>query len=351
MSFKVVQDPSDGSLTVVNLITGTTIATITAADVITLNATSVTMTREAIAATGTNAATAAPLTKQVSAVTASNGTKAVALPAAATTTGPLLIINTVVDATLPVFPVSGGNDNINGGAEDAAWTLGAGKAAWFTPVSATQWWVDDISAATETRTELNVLSGVTAGTSAPSKALVTDAAESLAWATTDSTASETCTLTITDTRTGAGATGWAAKFDLESNVALGSYANGAYGYLAFGASGKVTGLAAGVCSETVLSAGCVDGTYAGLEIELGMPANAVCGTATSLIYLSVYGADAGTFDTNGFLFHLAGVTKNTGKMLADTTSGATARPVQVLRVKTPDGTRYLPLYDTVAIAA
>lgn len=200
-------------------------------------------------------------------------------------------------------------------------------------------------------TELAFLDGVTAGTSAPSKALVLDAAESLNWATTDETASETCTLTITDTRTGAGATGWAAKFDLESNVALGAYANGLYGYLAFGASGRVTGLAAGVCSETVLSAGCSSGTYAGLEVELGMPTGALTGTATSLLYLSVYGADASTFDTNGFLFTLTGVTKNTGKMLADATTGATARPVQVLRVLTPDGTRYLPLYSTVAIAA
>lgn len=207
------------------------------------------------------------------------------------------------------------------------------------------------TAITATAAELNMLAGVTAGTSLPSKALTVDAAESLVWTTTDATASETCTLTVTDTRTGAGATGWAAKFDLETNVALGSYANGLYGYLGIGASGKVTGLGAGVCSETVLSAGCVDGTYAGLEIELGMPAGAVCGTATSLLYLSVYGAAAGTFDTNGFLFDLVGVTKNTGKMLADTTTGATARPVQALRVKTPDGTRYLPLYDTVAIAA
>jgi hypothetical protein len=195
------------------------------------------------------------------------------------------------------------------------------------------------------------LTGITPGTTAASKGLVLDAAESLNWATTDSTASETCTLTVTDTRTGAGAVGWAGKFDLTSNVALGSYANGLYGIINFGASGRVTGLAAGVVSETVLSAGCTQGTYAGLEVELGMPANAVTGTETSLLYLSVYGAAAGAFDTSGFLFSLVGVTKNTGKMLADATTGATERPKQCLRVKTPDGTRYIPLYDTVAIAA
>ena len=211
--------------------------------------------------------------------------------------------------------------------------------------------VGTVAGLTATYGELNTLAGVTAGTSLPSKALVLDAAESLAWATTDATASETATLTITDTRTGAGAVGWAAKFDLEANVALGSYANACYGYLALGASGKVTGLGAGVCSETVLSAGCVDGTYAGLEIELGMPSGAKTGTLTSLIHLSVYGADASTFDTDGYLFNLVGVTKNTGKVLADVTTGATIRPVQVLRVHTPDGIRYLPLYSTVAIGA
>jgi len=110
-------------------------------------------------------------------------------------------------------------------------------------------------------------------------------------------------------------------------------------------------LGAGVCSETVLSAGCVDGTYAGLEVEFGMPTNAVCGAESSFLYLSLYGNAAGTFDDNGFLLSLTGVTKGAAHLLADTTTGATIRPVQVLRVKTPDGTRYLPLYSTIAIGA
>ena len=165
---------------------------------------------------------------------------------------------------------------------------------------------------------------------------------------TNTAVTEATTLNITDTRTGVGSTGWAAKFDLEANVALGAYANATYGYLAFGASGRVTGLAAGVCSEIVLSAGCTQGTYAGLEVELGMPNGAQTGTQTSLLYLSVYGADASTFDTNGYLFSLVGVTKNTNKVYSATTTGATARPTEVLRVNTPDGIRYLPLYSTVA---
>ena len=153
------------------------------------------------------------------------------------------------------------------------------------------------------------------------------------------------------TLTGVGAVGWASKSDLEANVALGAYANGLYGYLAFGASGRVTGLASGTVGEIVLSAGCTQGTYAAIEAEIGMPTGAVTGTNTSFFYLSSYGADKATFDTSGTLFNLAGVTKGSGKFLQDTTSGATARPVQAIKVVTPDGIRYLPLYSTAAIAA
>jgi hypothetical protein len=160
-------------------------------------------------------------------------------------------------------------------------------------------------------------------------------------------AASTTTLTLT----GVGGVGWASKSDLEANVALGAYANGLYGYLEFGASGRVTGLASGIVGEVVLSAGCTQGTYAAIEAEVGMPSGAVTGTNTSFLYLSSYGADKATFDTSGTLFNLAGVTKGSGKLLQDTTAGPTIRPVQVLKVVTPDGIRYLPLYSTAAIAA
>lgn len=100
------------------------------------------LSRGAVAAAGSNAATATAISVQVAAVTASDGTKGVALPAAATTTGPIWIINTVTTAgaNLKVYPVSGGNDNINALAEDAAFTMGPGMAALFVPTSATQWY-------------------------------------------------------------------------------------------------------------------------------------------------------------------------------------------------------------------
>lgn len=122
------------------------------------------LSRAAVAAAGSTAADATVLADQVNAVTASDGAKGVALPAAATTTGPIYVINTVLTsgANLLVYPVNGGNDNINGGAEDAAFTMGPGKAAWFIPTSATQWYVEDAAGVLTTTTEANILDGVTA---------------------------------------------------------------------------------------------------------------------------------------------------------------------------------------------
>jgi hypothetical protein len=203
--------------------------------------------------------------------------------------------------------------------------------------------VGTVAGLTATYTELNTLAGVTAGTSLPSKALVLDAAESLAWATTDATASETATLTITDTRTGAGAVGWAEKAELVSNVALGSYANALYGIVTLGASGKITGLGAGVCGEMVMSAGCADGTYTCIEAELGMPSGAKTGTATSFLYLSLYGADAATFDTSGAVINIAGVTLGSNKAVANNGSVALNELTVGLKVLVNGAAYYIPM--------
>lgn len=198
------------------------------------------------------------------------------------------------------------------------------------------------------------LTGVTAGASAPSKALVTDAAESLLWTTTDATASETVTLDVEDTRTGAGATGWAIKGGLNTNVALGSYANGLYGILNFtGSGGKVTGLGAGIASEIVMGAGTTAGTYAALELELGMPTGAVsANSGTSFIYAQVYGADVSTFDTSGYFLNLQGVTAGTSKMFMNVgTTTALADFVKGLRIKIGVTDYVIPLITAAEFAS
>lgn len=98
--------------------------------------------RASVAAAGTNQATAQGLTAQINAVTGADGAKGVALPAAATTTGPILIVNTDSDAMLLVYPVNSGNDAINAlTAGTGSYEMGPGEAAWFVPTSATQWYV------------------------------------------------------------------------------------------------------------------------------------------------------------------------------------------------------------------
>jgi hypothetical protein len=106
------------------------------------------LSRASIAAAGTNQATAAALTAQVNAITASDGTKGVALPAAATTTGPIFVVNTVntTAALLKIYPVNSGDDNINGLAANLAFFALPGQTLMFIPVSATQWYVEDLSA-------------------------------------------------------------------------------------------------------------------------------------------------------------------------------------------------------------
>jgi hypothetical protein len=80
------------------------------------------------------------LADQLNVVTGADNAKGVALPAAAATIGPITVINDA-GANLLVYPVNGGNDQINGLAEDAAFSLGSYEQATFVATSATQWYV------------------------------------------------------------------------------------------------------------------------------------------------------------------------------------------------------------------
>ena len=212
-----------------------------------------------------------------------------------------------------------------------------------------------IGSAVLTEAEMEMLDTITAGTSAPSKALVLDAAESLVWATTDATQSETCTLTITDTRTGAGATGWAHKAELVSDVALGSYSNAIYGLVTFGANGSCTGLSAGVVGEMVLSAGTTGGTYASLEAELVANSAVSTGTDTGFIYANIAGSDGTgktTINTNGHFAVLGTGVVDTTDGLFDVLGGtqavtATAR----LRIKVGADDYFIPLCAVGALTS
>jgi hypothetical protein len=134
--------------------------------------------------------------------------------------------------------------------------------------------------------------------------------------------------------TGAGQVGGRCRFHCYSNVASGGWVNAAKAFMEFGASGSASGLASALCAETQLSAGTSSGTYCALEGELVLGTSASTGTSTSFIYLNVGGADASTFDTNGFLLEIGtGITPAAGKFASLTS--------QTIKCKVDGSTRYM----------
>lgn len=106
--------------------------------------------RAALAAAGSGASDAAVIASQVVIATGADGAKGIALPAAAAAEGPYYVFNDAA-ATLLVYPVNGGNDNINALAEDAAFHVSGGELAVFVPTSATQWYTPTKGAARNPR--------------------------------------------------------------------------------------------------------------------------------------------------------------------------------------------------------
>jgi hypothetical protein len=116
-------------------------------------------------------------------------------------------------------------------------------------------------------------------------------------------------LVVSTTMSGAGADGGRAKFDMTTNVALGSFSNALKAEVTYGAAGRTTGLGSAFVAEMTLSAGTSSGTYAPLEIELNAATGASTGTGTSMIYASANGTGADSvINANATLLSLQGVT-------------------------------------------
>ena len=149
-------------------------------------------------------------------------------------------------------------------------------------------------------------------------------------------------LVVSTTMSGAGADGGRAKFDMSTNVALGSFSNALKAEVTYGASGRTTGLGSAFVAEMTLSAGTSSGTYAPLELELNLPSGASTGTLTSFIHASMQGAAVATMDTNGRFINIVGVTAGAGKMWKTGTTLGTAAGGLRCRIA---GTDYwLPFY-------
>jgi len=157
---------------------------------------------------------------------------------------------------------------------------------------------------------------------------------------------------VATTLTGIGGVGGRAHFSLSTNVALGSWSNAVKAEVTYGASGRTTGLGSSINAEMTLSAGTSAGTYAPVEIELNLGSGALTGTATSLIYGSINGTAAATFDTNGYFLNLAGVTAGTAKMFMNVgTTTALADFVKGLRCKIAGTDYVIPLITAAEFAS
>lgn len=122
----------------------------------------------------------------------------------------------------------------------------------------------------------------------------------------------------------AGMTGGRVKAALTIDDAMGSWSNALKADVTYGASGSTTGLGSAFVAEMTLSAGTSAGTYAPLEVELNVPSGASLGTRTAMGYFSVQGDDVATFDSNGYLFSINGLTEASGKVFqANTAADAT----------------------------
>jgi len=146
------------------------------------------------------------------------------------------------------------------------------------------------------------------------------------------------------TLTGVAQTGGRVRAFMTTNVALGGWSNALKGEVTYGATGRTTGLGSAICAEMTMSAGTSSGTYAPLEIELNMGAAGVCGTATSLIYMSVNDTAVTTFDTSGYILDIAGISAAaSGKVFQANNNVAT----HALRIRVL-GTAYYMLLSNVS---
>lgn len=149
---------------------------------------------------------------------------------------------------------------------------------------------------------------------------------------------------VKSTMTGAGGIGARSRFDMYTNVALGSYSNALKAYTEYGATGSTTGLGTAFVGELVLSAGTSSGTYAPLESELVLGSGASTGTASSFLYMNTSGDGKATFDTNGYLFEIGdGITANSGKLYDTSATAATGDAT--LKIRIGGVTKYLLVAD------
>ena len=148
--------------------------------------------------------------------------------------------------------------------------------------------------------------------------------------------------------TGAGQVGGRVRVNMESNVKLGGWANAFKAEVDLDTSGGVSGLLSAICGELTLPTTSGDGTLCVFEGEITCPATWVGTNPTSFFYLASSGASKANFDTYGYLFTLVGMASGVSNFWYDHNGTAGGDTIgEWIRVKTPNGDKWLGLYDTV----
>lgn len=135
---------------------------------------------DTIAAAGSTIADATPINGNRVVVTASNDAKGVRLPVAERDAS-VTIVNTVSNKTLLVYPATA-TEQVNAVTAGDAYTMPAATHSTFYCDATGHWYVAagaDISGVTASSDEINVLTGVTAGTAKASAAAVLGASKNL----------------------------------------------------------------------------------------------------------------------------------------------------------------------------
>jgi len=159
---------------------------------------------------------------------------------------------------------------------------------------------------------------------------------------------------IDATMTGANGQGRGMEVKLTiDNAKLGAHCNAIKGYVDFNGGsgvGMVTGLGSAIVAEMKMAGGAMThGTYAVMELELVCPASWTGNFSTSFIHAQVSGTTSGNFDDYGYFFTLTGVASDAAHMWYEPGSAIAAKAIdEFIRVKTPGGVRYIPLYNDVA---
>ena len=147
--------------------------------------------------------------------------------------------------------------------------------------------------------------------------------------------------------TGEGGYGGRSTFHALTNVALTTNFMALKAYAEFEASGSVSGLAAAFCAEMKMPAASgLAGGYFSLELEVVTPENSVTpSSAGGFMYMcaSDDSTALASFNTNGVLFWLAGISDTNGGIFEAESNSDSMSMTHVLKIRIVDTLYYIAL--------